>query len=229
MTLINNDREMTFEIVQRSEALNDAWRNLESHYRAKGSSEILRLSHEVNGKSIRSGKNPFQFMMENEWLASDLHRLGDRSVTELRKCVIIVAGLSADNETEVRMLESNPTGLEMAEIECVVGNQYNRLLRQHQNSKALSTSKGTTTVDSGEKKRRPRNRFEGNCFNCGRECHRAEDCRSAKKIEKLGDAAADNKGGGRGKCYVCMYVCMVITYSRVWINQVRLPILLVVN
>ena len=27
----------------------------------------------------------------------------------------------------------------------------------------------------------------------------------------------------------CMYVCMVITYSRVWINQVRLPILLVVS
>ena len=26
---------------------------------------------------------------------------------------------------------------------------------------------------------------------------------------------------------VCMYVCMVITYSRVWINRVRLPILLV--
>ena len=29
--------------------------------------------------------------------------------------------------------------------------------------------------------------------------------------------------------YVCMYLCMVITYSRVWINRVRLPILLVVS
>ena len=29
--------------------------------------------------------------------------------------------------------------------------------------------------------------------------------------------------------YVCMYVCMVITYSRVWINRLRLPILLVVS
>ena len=28
---------------------------------------------------------------------------------------------------------------------------------------------------------------------------------------------------------LCMYVCMVITYSRVWINRVKLPILLVVN
>ena len=26
-----------------------------------------------------------------------------------------------------------------------------------------------------------------------------------------------------------VYVCMVITYSRVWINRVRLPILLVVS
>ena len=29
--------------------------------------------------------------------------------------------------------------------------------------------------------------------------------------------------------YVCMYVCMVITYDRVWINRVRFPILLVVS
>ena len=29
--------------------------------------------------------------------------------------------------------------------------------------------------------------------------------------------------------YVCMYLCMVITYSRVWIDRVRLPILLVVS
>ena len=28
---------------------------------------------------------------------------------------------------------------------------------------------------------------------------------------------------------LCMYVCMIITYSRVWINRVRLPILLVVS
>ena len=28
---------------------------------------------------------------------------------------------------------------------------------------------------------------------------------------------------------VCMYVCMVIKYSRIWINRVRLPILLVVS
>ena len=29
--------------------------------------------------------------------------------------------------------------------------------------------------------------------------------------------------------YVCMHVCMVITYSEVWINRVRLSILLVVS
>ena len=28
---------------------------------------------------------------------------------------------------------------------------------------------------------------------------------------------------------VCMYVCMAITYSRVWINRVKLSILLVVS
>ena len=113
-----------------------------------------------------------------------------------------MAGLSADYQSEVCTLENNPTGLERAEIECVVVNCSNIIIRQQQDSKALSASKGTTTADCGDKKRRPRNRFEGNCFNCGRKGHRAEDCRSAKKIEKSGDAAADKKSGGRSKCHV---------------------------
>ena len=59
-------------------------------------------------------------------------------------------------------------------------------------------------MDHGERNKRPRYRFEGICFNCGRKGHRAENYRSAKKkIEKQGDAAADKKSGGRGKCYVC--------------------------
>ena len=117
--------------------------------------------------------------------------------------MIIVAGLSVDYEIEVRMIEDNPSGLDRAEIERVVGNQYNRLLRQQYDSKAISASGSTTTADRGEEKRRPHNRFEGNCFSCGRKGHRAEDCRNAKKIEKSGDAPADKKSGGRGKCYVC--------------------------
>ena len=140
-------------------------------------------------------------MIKINLLAADLHRLDDRSVAELRKCVIIVAGLSADYEIEVRMLENNPADLERAEIERVVGNQSNVLLRQQHDSKALSESGSPTSVDRGEKKMRPRSRFEGNCFNYGRKGHRAENCRSAKKIEKSGDAPADKKGGGRGRCY----------------------------
>ena len=162
MALINNCRGMAIVLVQCREAPNDAWRNLESYYRATGTREILLLSNEVNGKTTQLGENLIQFMMEIDRLAADLHRLGDRSVTDLRKFVVIVTGLSADYEIEVRMLENNPAGLGRTEIECVIGNQYNRLLRQRHDSKALSSSKGTTTEDRGEKKRRPHNRFEGN-------------------------------------------------------------------
>ena len=45
------------------------------------------------------------------------------------------------------MLTNNSAGLERAEIERVVGNQYNRLLRQQHDSKASSASESTTTVD----------------------------------------------------------------------------------
>ena len=126
MTLINNSRGMALEIVQHSEARNATWRNLESHYRAKGTREIVCLSHGVNGKTMQPGGNPFQFMVEVDRLAADLYRLGDKSVPELKKTVVIVAGLSADYEIEVSMLENDPAGLDRAEIERVVGNQYNR-------------------------------------------------------------------------------------------------------
>ena len=102
------------------------------------------------------------------------------------------------------LTENNPTGLDRAEIERVKGNQYNRLLRQQQDSKALSASKGTTPAKGGDKNIRPRNRFDGNCFICGRRVYRGEKCRSViKNIKKAGDAAVDKKDGGRGKCYVC--------------------------
>ena len=140
MILINSCSGMALEILQRNDASSEAWRNLEFHYRAKGTREILRLSHEINGKTMEPGSDPFKFMMEVDRLAADLHRLGDKSVTELRKCVIIVSGLSADFEMECRILENNPAGLNRAEIERVVRNEYNRLLRQQRDSKALSAS-----------------------------------------------------------------------------------------
>ena len=118
--------------------------------------------------------------------------------------MIIVSGLSTDFEMECRMLENNPAGLNRAEIEYVVENQYNRLLRQQQDSKALSASKGTVTANRGKgKNRRPHHKFDGNCLNCGKKDHRAGDCRSAKNRENSGAADDKEKGGGSGRCYIC--------------------------
>ena len=70
------------------------------------------------------GEDLFKLMMKIDRLAADLHRLGDRSVTVLTKCVIILAELSADYEVECRMLGNNPADLEKAEIERAIGNKY---------------------------------------------------------------------------------------------------------
>ena len=102
------------------------------------------------------------------------------------------------------MLENSSIGLKRAEIERIVRNQYSRLLKQQQDSKALSASKGTTSVDRGEKNRRPCNQFKSNYFNCGRKGRRAEDCRSAKKkIEKSGGALPTRRAeGGESSTFV---------------------------
>ena len=79
---------------------------------------------------MEPGGGPFEFVLEIDRLAADLHRLGDSSVTKPKKCLVIVAGLSTDYEMECRTLKNNLTGLDRTEIERVVGNQYNKLLRQ---------------------------------------------------------------------------------------------------
>ena len=153
---------------------------------------------------MESGGDSFTFMMEIDRLAADLHRLGDKSVTELKKCVIITSGLSADFEMECRMLENNPAGLNKAEIERVVRNQYNRLIRQQHDSKALSASKRTVTANRGKgKNRRPHFKFDGNCFNCGKKGDGARDCRSVKESEKYEVVDDKTKGGRSCRCYIC--------------------------
>ena len=130
--------------------------------------------------------------------------MGDsKSVTDLRKCVIIVAGLSADYEKECRMLENNPDGFNRSEIERVIGNQYSRFLRRQQDSKAMSVSKGSVTADRDKgKNRRPRPKFEGNCYRCGKEGHRAVDCKSTKK-NISGATHKKKKMDSNGRCYIC--------------------------
>ena len=67
-----------------------------NHTMEQREEDILRLSHEVNGKTMEPGEDLFKFMMGINRLAADLYILGNRYVTELRQSVIIVAGLSAD-------------------------------------------------------------------------------------------------------------------------------------
>ena len=104
---------------------------------------------------MEPGGDPFKFTMEIDRLAADLHLFGEKPVIKLRKCVIIMTGLSVDYEIECRVLGNNSEGLQRAEIERAVGNQYNRLLRQQQDSKALSASKGTITTDRDMGRTRP--------------------------------------------------------------------------
>ena len=66
--------------------------------------------------------------------------------------------------------------------------------------------------------------------NCWTQLARALALSSAEKTNKRkGPACWDSNSQipGDKRVHYSMYVCMVITYSRVWINRVRLPILLV--
>lgn len=90
----------------------------------------------------------FKFVMEIDRLA-DPYRLGDKSVTELRKCVIIVTGTSASHEMEYRMVDNNPAYL----IRVLLKTSTTDSLSQQQASKTVSASKGTVMAnrDKGKK------------------------------------------------------------------------------
>ena len=84
MTLSNSCRGMALQIVQRNKAPDEAWRNLKSYCRAKGTRKIRRLSHKVNGKTMEPGGDPFKFIREIDKLAADLPQMGDTFVTDLK-------------------------------------------------------------------------------------------------------------------------------------------------
>lgn len=119
--------------------------------------------------------------MEIDRLAADSYRLGDKSLTGLRKCVIIVTGTSAGHVMEYRMLYNNPADL-IGEIEdIIVGKQYNRL------PKAATGLEGYVGIEghhSKGKKRRPRIKFNGNRVDCGKNGHYALKIpRSRKRVK----------------------------------------------
>ena len=102
-----------------------------------------------------------------------------------------------DIEMERRVLQNNPAGLSRAEIEHGVGNQYNRLLRQQQGSKALSALKCITTA-TGRPGDPSINSRVAALLRKERSSHWGMQER--EKREKSRDAAADKTGGGNGKC-----------------------------
>lgn len=76
--------------------------------------------------------------------------------------------LSTDYEIECHMLEKNSDGLHRAEIEHVARDRYKMLPRWQQDSKAISASKGSVTMDRGKgKKGRPHPIFDGKRFIIG--------------------------------------------------------------
>ena len=95
------------------------------------------------------------------------------------------------------MLENNPAGLDRAEIERVVGNQYNSLLRQQHDSKALSASGSTTTADRGKKKRKSRKRFGAIASTAEERVTALRMAGAQRRRSKNREMAADKKGGGR--------------------------------
>ena len=120
---------------------------------------------------------------------------------QMRKCVTVVEGLSADYEIGCRMLENNPTGFERAEIERVVEISRIDFLDSNRTQRSYCRRKAPPRRIAEKRTGEPETNSMVTVLIA--EGHRAEECRSAKKIKKTGDATADKKDGSRGKCYVC--------------------------
>ena len=149
---------------------------------------------------MEPGGDPLKLMMEVDRLAADLHRLGDKSATELRKCVIIVSGLSADFEMECRILENNLlvlTGLRLSvlyEISTTDFSGSNRTRRhcRHRRAPSRQIAKRGRTGDSTTSSMVTASFAE-----------RKVTALETKKSETSGAADDNKKGGGSGRCYIC--------------------------
>ena len=196
--LVTSCKGLAFDIVNAEESDSEAWAKLVQHYQASGLKERRRLTIDFYMK-MELEEYPRKFLLRVDQMVKELERV-DRPVDPKDIDIVILSGLTPQNDAEVCMLESSSDWPTRGWIKRAVINQYERL-------ECEKSSAGSRTMLSARDHRRidtPLIRYPI-CFRTG---HSALNCREFQRdrgekkpngYQRDGEYGGDGGGGGNGR------------------------------
>ena len=92
------------DLVNAEESASEAWAKLVQHYQASGLKKRRRLNIDFYIMNMELGEHPRKFLLRVDQMVKELERVG-RPVDPKDIDIVILSGLTPQDDAEVRMLE----------------------------------------------------------------------------------------------------------------------------
>ena len=163
-----DDRSLSLVIRDARDDGRKALEILRQHYQGKGKPRVIALYTELTSLKKRENESAVDYMLRAEKSATAL-RHAEEVISDALLIAMVLKGLPNEYNTFAKVIFQREKQMTFAE--------FKSALRSHEESaKTLDTKNANENVMFTKQK------FDGNCFKCGRKGHKSSECLS--KIEK---------------------------------------------
>lgn len=189
-------------VIARSETAKEAWETLEKLYKDKSNAKRLQLKRELTQLQMAAGESVIKYVARAENIRDQLQAAGTE-VTSDDLVLSVLSGLPREYDTIVRIITSSKDKLDLAVV-------TPQLLQEEQRA---TDSEGIDKAFAARQAgRKPYNRhagyghqqkvrdtakkqFPGKCFYCGKQGHKASECKSKQRDERNGNGKPAHGSG----------------------------------
>ncbi len=165
-----DDRSLSLVIRDARDDGRRALEILREHYQGKGKPRIITLYTELTSLKKQENETIVDYVIRAERSATAL-READEVISDALLIAMVLKGLPSEYNTFATVVVQREKQMNFAE--------FKSALRSHEESAKTQSVK---TVDTGDNIMVTKQKFDGNCFKCGRKGHKSSECWS--KSEK---------------------------------------------
>ena len=163
-----DDRSLSLVIRDARDDGRKALEILRQHYQGKGKPRVIALYTELTSLKKRENESAVDYMLRAEKSATAL-RDAEEVISDALLIAMVLKGLPNEYNTFATVIVQREKQMTFAEFKSA-------LRSQEESAKTLDTKNANENVMFAKQK------FDGNCFKCGRKGHKSSECLS--KIEK---------------------------------------------
>ena len=162
-----------------------AWENLRSRYAPHGTSDLIQLSGDFNKCKLDNEKiDPEEWFIELDTISSKMMQIDESFGKKDAEMIAHIIDALPKGYSEVVTVVEGMSSLTLQELKAKIRAFYKRRFKNEKDKNELALFAG--------------GKFKGNCKNCGKQGHKAAECRS--KSNTAGDKSKVNQGV---KCFNC--------------------------